>query len=127
MASSSGIHVLASAAATTISRHPAIVSQIHLDTVMLLGCLSALATGVSYIYRRRSRTAMLTFAASLAVTGLYGFVEGAWPLGLLESAWAIETTRRGLLWVNLRGRRKLPFAPDLASRQSRYREVYGPN
>ena len=127
MAFSSGVHGLTTAAEVAVSHHAVLASHAQLDTMMLFGCVSAVATGISYIFRSRSQAAMLTFAASLLATGVYGFIEGAWPLGVLQTAWAIETARRGMLSSNLRRRKKPAFSPDLAGRQARYREVYGSN
>jgi hypothetical protein len=130
MAWSSGMHGLSAAAAAMASHHAAASSLAQLDSVMLFGFISAFATGVSYLYRRNSRAAMLTFAASLAATGVYGFIEGARPLGILEIAWAIDATRRGLRAKSLHPKRRPQrslFVPDLESRQARYREIFGSN
>ena len=127
MAWSSGIHGVAIAAQVAASHHAAAASTAQFDAMMFFGCASVVAAGVSYRYRLRSRAAMFTFAASLAATGLYGFAEGAWPLGMFETGWAILTTRRALLGINLRRRKSPQFVPNLESRQSRYREVYGSN
>jgi len=125
MAWTSGIHGL-SAAAAFASRHPAVAAHAQLDTMMLFGFCSALATGASYFYRYRSRTAMLTFAASLAATGAYGFFEGVWPLGMLEVAWAIKAAGKALRRKSGSWRRPL-FAANLESRQARYGDVFGLN
>jgi hypothetical protein len=124
MAWSSGIHGLSSAAAIAISHRPAVPLHAQLDLLMLFGCVSVLATGVSYANRRRCPVAMLTFAASLAASALYGFVEGAWPLGM---ACAFHAFRRSLICDQLGWRRRRMFVPDLESRQSRYRQVFGSN
>jgi hypothetical protein len=127
MACASAIHRL-SPAAWFMAAHHAVPAP-PLDHVMLFGFLSVFAAGVCYLHRHDSRAAMLTFAASLAATGVYGFLEGAWPLGILETAWALGAARKGLqLQGKSFGRKRQPaFAPDLASRQSRYKEIYGLN
>ena len=125
MAWTSGVHGLSSAAAIAISHHPMASSHAKLDGVMLFGFISAIATATCYLHRHDGRIGMLTFAASLAATGVYGFIEGAWPLGMLEAAWAIEAARRGL---QTKTRNRVPrFVPDLASRQDKYREIFGSN
>jgi hypothetical protein len=125
MAWTSGVHGLSTAAAFA-SSHPAVAAHAQLDSMMLFGFVSAFATGASYFYRYRSRAAMLTFAVSLAATGAYGVFEGAWPLGVLELAWATKAAWRGL--QRKLGRRRQPlFAPDLENRQARYRDVFGLN
>jgi hypothetical protein len=128
MAWSSGIHGVSSAALMLAARHPAIPPQAQIDGVMLFGMMSAIAVASCYLNRDRNQATMLAFAASLAAAGIYGFLEGAWPLGLLESFWAIDATRRGLLKQtdSMRRRHRGPaFVPDLKSRQSRYGSRYG--
>ena len=130
MAYASGIHGL-SAAAWSVAAHHVATMPPPLDTVMLFGFVSVFAAGVSYLHRNDSRIAMFTFAASLAASGIYGFLEGAWPLGLLETACALGAARNSLqgklLASGRRIKRRQYFVPDLHSRQSRYREIYGSN
>ena len=37
---------------------------------------------------------MLAFAAACALASIYGFLQGAWPFGLVEAVWAIVALRR---------------------------------
>ncbi len=127
MAWTSGIHGMPSVAAIAVSHHAMVSPPTQVDGLMVFGCLSAVATAACYLRRHESRAAMLTFAAALAATGIYGFAEGAWPLGMLEVAWAFQAARRGLKSKNPWSARHRLFAPDLESRQSRYREVFGSN
>jgi hypothetical protein len=124
MAYASEIHRLSAAAGFTAAHHA--VPAPPLNTVMLFGFLSVVAAAVCYLYRHDSRAAMFTFAASLAATGVYGFLEGAWPLGILETMWALGAARKGLQG-NRFATRSPSFLPNLKSRQSRYREIYGSN
>jgi hypothetical protein len=37
---------------------------------------------------------VLAFAASCALGSVYGFLQGAWPFGLVEAVWCIVAARR---------------------------------
>ena len=41
--------------------------------------------------------AFLAFAASCALGSIYGFLQGAWPFGLVEAVWAGVALRRWML------------------------------
>jgi hypothetical protein len=43
---------------------------------------------------------VLAFAAACALGSIYGFLQGAWPFGVVEAIWAVVALRR---W-NLRPR-----------------------
>jgi hypothetical protein len=42
----------------------------------------------------RSRWFVLAFAAACALGSIYGFLQGAWPFGLVEAIWAMVALRR---------------------------------
>jgi hypothetical protein len=66
----------------------------QLDGVMLLGFLSAFFTMAFYINRHQSRSMMVALALSLAATAMYGFLQGAWPLGFIQAVWSVMTLRQ---------------------------------
>jgi len=37
---------------------------------------------------------ILAFAASCLLASVYGFLQGAWPFGLLEAVWSVIAARR---------------------------------
>lgn len=41
-----------------------------------------------YALEERSRWFTLAFAGACALGSLYGFLQGAWPFGLVEAIWA---------------------------------------
>ncbi|MGT2438444.1 hypothetical protein ACU4GH_24755 [Bradyrhizobium betae] len=45
------------------------------------------------------RLLVLAFAAACALSGIYGFLQGAWPFGFVETVWAVVALRR---WVKVR-------------------------
>lgn len=69
----------------------------HLDTLMLFGFLAAFLTLVFYLNRHQSKATMTALAVSLAGTALYGFLQGAWPLGLLQATWSAIAIRRSFM------------------------------
>jgi hypothetical protein len=42
----------------------------------------------------RSRWFVLAFAFSRALGSTYGFLQGAWPFGLVEAVWSVVAVRR---------------------------------
>jgi hypothetical protein len=55
---------------------------------------------VTYALDERSHWFNLGFAAACALGSIYGFLQGAWPFGLVEAVWAIVALRR---WSLRRG------------------------
>jgi hypothetical protein len=49
---------------------------------------------VCYAFERRSRWFILAFAFSCALASLYGFLQGAWPFGLVEAVWSVVALLR---------------------------------
>jgi hypothetical protein len=50
-----------------------------------------------YALEKRSRWFILGFAGACALGSLYGFLQGAWPFGLVEAIWALVALRRWAL------------------------------
>jgi hypothetical protein len=61
-----------------------------MDALSAFGLFAVTAMLVCYA---RSTWFILAFAASCALGSLYGFLQGAWPFGLVESIWAIVALR----------------------------------
>lgn len=49
---------------------------------------------VSYALEKRSPWFILAFAGACALGSVYGFLQGAWPFGLVEAIWSIVALRR---------------------------------
>jgi len=56
-----------------------------------------------YALERRSHWFVLGFAVACALGSAYGFLQGAWPFGLVEAVWALVALRR---WI-----RRQPHTP----------------
>ena len=60
----------------------------------LFGLFAVTAMLVCYALERRSRWFILGFAGACALGSIYGFLQGAWPFGLVEAVWAVVALRR---------------------------------
>ena len=64
------------------------------DSLTIFGLLAVTAMLVFYALEDRSRWFVLAFAGACALGSLYGFLQGAWPFGLVEAVWALVAVRR---------------------------------
>jgi hypothetical protein len=58
------------------------------------GLLAVTAMLVTYALEARSSWFILAFALACAMGSVYGFLQGAWPFGLVEAIWAAVAVRR---------------------------------
>jgi hypothetical protein len=65
-----------------------------MSTLSLFGLFAVTAMLVCYALEDRSPWFILAFAVSCALGSTYGFLQGAWPFGLVEAAWAGVAVRR---------------------------------
>lgn len=49
---------------------------------------------VRYALEKRNPAFILAFAAACALGSTYGFLQGAWPFGLVEAIWSVVAARR---------------------------------
>jgi len=56
---------------------------------------------VCYALERRSSWFIFAFAISCALGSAYGFLQGAWPFGVVEAVWCAVALRRW--WLARRG------------------------
>jgi len=49
---------------------------------------------VTYALEARSNWFVLAFAFSCALGSAYGFLQGAWPFGLVEGVWSLVAVRK---------------------------------
>jgi hypothetical protein len=68
------------------------------DGLSLFGLFAVTAMLVCYALEDRSPFFVLAFAAACGLGSLYGFLQGAWPFGLVEAVWAGVALRR---WARL--------------------------
>jgi hypothetical protein len=65
-----------------------------IDRLTLFGLFAVTAMLVGYALEHRSHWFILAFAVACALGSIYGFLQGAWPFGLVEAVWAIVALRR---------------------------------
>lgn len=69
-----------------------------MDRLTAFGLFAVTAMLVTYAFEHRSRWFVLAFGASCALGSVYGFLQGAWPFGLVEAIWSLVAVRRW--WLN---------------------------
>jgi hypothetical protein len=65
-----------------------------MDGLTLFGLLAVTAMLVFYALEDRSPGYVLAFAGACALASIYGFLQGAWPFGVIEAIWAGVAVRR---------------------------------
>jgi hypothetical protein len=58
------------------------------------GLFAVTAMLLTYAFEDRSTWLVLAFAFACALGSVYGFLQGAWPFGLVEAVWAGVAIRR---------------------------------
>jgi hypothetical protein len=70
-----------------------------MSLLTLYGLFAVTAMLVCYAFEDRSPWWILGFALACALGSVYGFLQGAWPFGLVEGIWAVVALRR---WMQKR-------------------------
>ena len=65
-----------------------------MDLLTAYGALSVTAMLVFYALEARSGWFVLAFAGACLASSAYGFVQGAWPFGVVEAVWCLVALRR---------------------------------
>jgi hypothetical protein len=71
----------------------------RMDRLTAFGLFAVTAMLVAYALESRSHWWVLVFAGACLLGSTYGFLQGAWPFGLVEAIWALVAARR---WIGLR-------------------------
>ena len=70
-----------------------------MDTLTLFGLFAVSAMMVCYAFEHRSHWFILAFAGTCVLASTYGFLQGAWPFGLVEAVWSLVALGK---WRRLR-------------------------
>jgi presenilin-like A22 family membrane protease len=62
----------------------------------IFGLLAVTAMLVFYALEKRSPWFIFAFAIACGMASVYGFLQGAWPFGLVEAIWLLVALRRWL-------------------------------
>lgn len=68
-----------------------------MSALTAFGLFAVTAMLVCYALEERHPLAILGFAVACALGSLYGFLQGAWPFGIVEAVWTLVAARRWLL------------------------------
>jgi hypothetical protein len=75
-----------------------------MDRLTAFGLLAVSLMLISYALEDRSTFFVFAFAISCLMGSAYGFLQGAWPFGVVEVIWAAVALQR---WLKLRGQAKM--------------------
>jgi hypothetical protein len=65
-----------------------------MDVLTAFGLFAVTAMLVTYALEARSHWFILAFAGACLLGSAYGFLQGAWPFGVVEAIWAAVAARR---------------------------------
>lgn len=65
-----------------------------MTSLTLFGLIAVTLMLVFYSLERKNRWYILAFAGACALGSTYGFLQGAWPFGLVEGVWSLVAVRR---------------------------------
>ena len=65
-----------------------------MDILSVFGLFSVTAMLVFYALEDRSRWFILAFAGACILASAYGFLQGAWPFGIVEAIWTVVALHR---------------------------------
>jgi hypothetical protein len=74
-----------------------------MNKLSAFGLVAVTAMLVFYALEKRSPWFIFAFAIACGMGSIYGFLQGAWPFGLVEAVWALVALRRW--WVQPRQNR----------------------
>lgn len=64
------------------------------NSLTAFGLFAVSAMMVFYALEKRSRWFILAFAGSCVLASVYGFLQGAWPFGMVEAVWSLVALRK---------------------------------
>ena len=70
-----------------------------MNPLTVFGLFAVTAMLVFYALEKHSPWYILAFAAACGLGSAYGFLQGAWPFGLVEAVWSLVAARR---WWHMR-------------------------
>ena len=117
----------------TVSHQTTPLAPPQLDVLMLFGFLTAVLTLLFWMHQGESRSCILALAVCLAAMTVYAFLQGAWPMGMIESVWCAAAVRRwhpskaiGGAMMKTQRTARVPTHSRWVS-ESRMTRLFGPN
>jgi len=65
-----------------------------MDPLTVFGVAAVTSMMIFYALEERSAWFILAFAGACLLASAYGFLQGAWPFGVVEAIWALVALRR---------------------------------
>lgn len=65
-----------------------------MDGLTAFGLFSLTITLITYAFEDRSPWFTLGFGAGCTLSSVYGFLQGAWPFGVVEAIWTLVALHR---------------------------------
>jgi hypothetical protein len=65
-----------------------------MSPLTVFGAVAVAAMLIFYALERRSRHFILAFACACLASSAYGFLQGAWPFGVVEFIWSGVAVQR---------------------------------
>lgn len=78
-----------------------------MDPLTMFGLFAVMSMLICYALEEKSHWFILAFAFTCGLGSIYGFLQGAWPFGLVEGVWVIVVLRR---WLRVRPSKSKPRA-----------------
>ncbi|HUK29605.1 MAG TPA: hypothetical protein VLV89_00735 [Candidatus Acidoferrum sp.] len=72
----------------------------HFNFLTAFGFLAVTLMLAFYSLEKISRWFILAFAFACVLGSIYGFLQGAWPFGMVEAIWSVVALRRWWLAPN---------------------------
>jgi hypothetical protein len=66
----------------------------RMNSLTLFGLIAVTLMLLFYALEHRSHWYVLAFAGACALGSAYGFLQGAWPFGIVEAVWSAIAFRR---------------------------------
>ncbi len=67
-----------------------------MDALTIFGLFSVIIMLVFYALEHKSHWYIFCFSLSCILGSVYGFLQGAWPFGLVEIAWTVVSFKKWL-------------------------------
>jgi presenilin-like A22 family membrane protease len=70
------------------------VFDFRVNALTAFGLVAVTAMVVFYTLEKRSHWFILAFAGACVLGSVYGFLQGAWPFGIVEAIWSLIAMNR---------------------------------
>jgi hypothetical protein len=65
-----------------------------MDTLTLFGLIAVILMLIFYMLEQKNPWFIFAFSVACALSSIYGFLQGAWPMGAVELVWALVALRK---------------------------------